>query len=395
MRKNYQGRDLLREKTRICSKCIYDSTISGISFNKDGICNFCEQIDLLKSQYGTGEQKGQETFQRLIKSIKEAGKSKKYDVAIGVSGGTDSSYLLVLAKKYGLRPLAVHYDNTWDTSTATQNIKRVTTVLKIDLYTYVCNNTEANDIFRSFLMAGVPELDAATDLAITEVLYQAASKYGISYILEGHSFLEEGIAPMGKSYFDGKYIKAIHKIYGHQRMLSYPNMSFSKFLYWSIFHRIKRIRPYWYIKYSKDHAKEYLRERFDWIDYGGHHLENRLTAFHHSFYNPIKFGLDQRNNSLSALARSGSLTREEALARYSEPPYMDKDLLNYLLKRLDLSDDQFWEIMNKPKRYFTDYPTYKKRFEFYRPIFYILAKANLVPMSFYLKYCFPHKNCTE
>ncbi|GAB1465738.1 hypothetical protein MASR2M54_12380 [Aliarcobacter cryaerophilus] len=36
-----------------------------------------------------------------------------------------------------------------------------------------------------------------------------------------------------------------------------------------------------------------------------------------------------------------------------------------------------------------EYPTYKKTFELLRPLFKILAKANLVPMSFYLKYCFP------
>ncbi|SVB87449.1 uncharacterized protein METZ01_LOCUS240303 [marine metagenome] len=39
-----------------------------------------------------------------------------------------------------------------------------------------------------------------------------------------------------------------------------------------------------------------------------------------------------------------------------------------------------------------DYPTYKKRFENLRPLFHLLAKADLVPMSFYLKYCFPVGN---
>jgi len=47
--------------------------------------------------------------------------------------------------------------------------------------------------------------------------------------------------------------------------------------------------------------------------------------------------------------------------------------------------------MNAPKKTYRDYKTYKKRFELFRPLFYILAKSNLVPMSFYLKYCFPIK----
>ena len=55
---------------------------------------------------------------------------------------------------------------------------------------------------------------------------------------------------------------------------------------------------------------------------------------------------------------------------------------------LDL-DTEYIKIMNKPPRYWQDFPTYKKRFEQLQPLFKILAKSNLVPMSFYLKYCFP------
>ncbi len=60
-----------------------------------------------------------------------------------------------------------------------------------------------------------------------------------------------------------------------------------------------------------------------------------------------------------------------------------------LKKRLKISDEEFNQLMNAPKKTYRDYKTYKKRFEFFRPLFYILAKSNLVPMSFYLKYCFP------
>ena len=78
-------------------------------------------------------------------------KKNKYDCIIGVSGGTDSSYLIYLAKKvWGLKPLAVHYDNTWNSAIATINISKVLKKLEIDLYTHVVNNKEADDIFKSF-----------------------------------------------------------------------------------------------------------------------------------------------------------------------------------------------------------------------------------------------------
>ena len=387
----YLGTDLLNKNVKICLNCIYDSSLSGIRFNEKNICNYCEMIENLKNQYGTGSPKGLRLLDKILDSIKKSGKNKKYDVVIGISGGTDSSYLLYWAKKNGLRPLAAHYDNTFNSHVATQNIRKITEKLNIDLYTHVCDNKESEDIFRSFFLAGVPEIDGPTDIALAEVMFRAASKYKIKYVLEGHSFIAEGVSPLGKAYIDGKYIKTIHKKFGKIPMRTFPNMTLIKFLYWSLFKNIKKIRPYWYINYSKEEAKKILKEKFDWVDYGGHHLENRMTAFHHSYYTPIKFNLDQRNNTLAARVRFGSLSRNDALKEYSKPPFMEKDLKNYILKRLEIDNDEFVSVFNGPKKYFYDFKTYKKTFELFKPIFYLLAKLNLVPMSFYLKYCFKLK----
>lgn len=376
---------------QICSKCIYDERVSSIDFDEDGVCNYCKQIESLSAEYGTGEAKGEAELLRIFDEIKKSGKGKKYDCAIGVSGGTDSSYMLYLAKKNGLRPLAVHYDNTWNTSIATQNIRKVLSALDIDLYTHVVDNKEADDIFRSFFLAGVAEIEASTDLALAETIYRAAWKYGIKYVLEGHSFETEGITPVGRNYFDGRYIKSIHKQFGKKPMRSYPLMTFSRFIWWSVFARIRKIRPLWYLKYNKEEARAFLEKEYDWKYYGGHHLENRMTAFLHGIYAPVKFGMDFRNNTLSALVRLGKMTREDALTVYRKPPIVERDLIEYFLKRLDLSHNEYDKVMNEIPKSWTEYPTYKKRFEFFRPLFAMLAKANLVPMSFYLKYCFPSK----
>ena len=376
---------------QICSKCIYDERVSSIDFDEDGVCNYCKQIESLSAEYGTGEAKGEAELLRIFDEIKKSGKGKKYDCAIGVSGGTDSSYMLYLAKKHGLRPLAVHYDNTWNTSIATQNIRKVLSALDIDLYTHVVDNKEADDIFRSFFLAGVAEIEASTDLALAETIYRAAWKYGIKYVLEGHSFETEGITPVGRNYFDGRYIKSIHKQFGKKPMRSYPLMTFSRFIWWSVFARIRKIRPLWYLKYNKEEARAFLEKEYDWKYYGGHHLENRMTAFLHGIYAPVKFGMDFRNNTLSALVRLGKMTREDALTVYRKPPIVERDLIEYFLKRLDLSHNEYDKVMNEIPKSWTEYPTYKKRFEFFRPLFAMLAKANLVPMSFYLKYCFPSK----
>ncbi len=381
--------DLKSAEVSVCSKCIYDERVPGISFDSEGVCTYCRQLESLVELYHTGSSEGEKQLEIIVEEIKRAGKGKKYDCVIGVSGGTDSSYMLHLALKWGLRPLAVHYDNTWNTAVATQNIRKVLGALNVDLYTHVVDNKEADDIFRSFFYAGVAEIEASTDLALAETMYRAANQYGVKYVLEGHSFVTEGITPVGKNYFDGKYIQAIHNMFGKKKMNSYPLMTFSRFLRWTLFGRIRKIRPFWYIDYSKEDARTFLESEFGWEYYGGHHLENRMSSFYHGIYLPQKFGADMRNNSLSALARMGKISREDAWAEYNSPRVVEEDLENYFKKRLKLSDQEYEHIMQSPPKFWYEYPTYKKRFEMLRPLFAMLAKANLVPMSFYLKYCFP------
>lgn len=375
----------------VCTRCIYDESLPNIEFDAQGVCNYCKQVDFLIEQYGTGESKGMEAFESIIEDIKSSGKGQRYDCAVGVSGGTDSSFLLAKSVEWGLRPLAVHYDNTWNSAIATENIRKITSATGVDLYTHVVNNKEVDDIKKAFLLAGVPEFDADTDIAYVQVIRSAAAKYGIKYILEGHSFVTEGISPVGGNYLDGAYVADIHDRYGSMPRATFPNMTFFQFLKWAIVYRQKFIRPLWYIHYEKERARQWLSENTGWRYYGGHHLENRSSTFAHTVWLPQRFGTDYRNLTLAASVRAGKMSRNEALNLYKQPVEADPELVAYVKNRLSITDDEYDAIMDGPKRTFRDFRTYKKRFERLRPLFYVLAKANLVPMSFYLKYCFPIK----
>ena len=381
--------DIDQAGIKICSRCIYDERVASISFDAQGVCNYCHQTDRLVREYGTGAEKGARDLARVIADIKKKGRRKKYDCIVGVSGGTDSSYMIYLAKQWGLRPLAVHYDNTWNSAIATQNIYKVLKATDVDLHTHVVDNKEADDIFRSFFLAGVAEIDASTDLALAETAYRVAWKYGIRYVLEGHSFITESITPVGRNYFDGRYIQSIHRQYGRRRLKTYPLMTFWRFLWWTAALRIKKIRPYWYMDYNKEDARAFLERECGWQYYGGHHLENRMTSYLHSVYVSQKFNTDFRNNTLAALARMGKISRAEAWAEYNSPPHIEGELVAYVQKRFGLTPEEYQRVMQLPPKSWREFPTYKRRFERLRPVFALLAKANLVPMSFYLKYCFP------
>ncbi len=368
-----------------CVRCVYDEETPGIEFDAAGECNYCKLHDQLCEEYPTGE-KGLAMLNAIFDDIKKAGKNKKYDCLVGVSGGTDSSYLIHKVVEMGLRPLAVHYDNTWSTTIATENIKKVLGKLKVDLYTHVVDNKEQDDVYRSFLYASVPEFDASTDIGYAAMLYQVAEKFGLKYVIEGHSFRAEGVAPLGWSYMDSREIADIQQRFGSMKINTIPQMKLMKFLWWTGIRQIKKIRPLWYLDYSKKDARDFLQKEFDWEYYGGHHLENRISAFSHSYLLPRKYKMDQRKNAWGAAVRSGKMDREDAIAKLQEPPFLETELMDYFLKRLGIDEAEFEKIMNLPVKSYKDYKTYKKAFERLRPLFYVMYKMNLVPKSFYIKY---------
>ena len=370
---------------RRCARCLYDARTPRITFDANGVCSYCAIHDQMDAEHPTGEA-GQQRLRAMADEIRAAGRGKKYDCVVGVSGGCDSSYVLYLAKSLGLRPLAVHFDNTWNSTTATENIRNVLKALDVDLYTYVVDNEEYDDIYRAFLEAGVPDIEAPTDIGLAAVIYRAAAKHGVQYTLEGHSFRTEGISPLGWLYMDAKYIQSVHQRHGTMPMRTYPNLWLTSFLYWTAIKKIRKLRPLYYIDYHKEDAKQLLSSQLGWKWYGGHHLENRFTAFYHSYFIPTRWGLDFRVLGYSGLIRSGQMTREEGLKRMAEPPYLEADLLLYVKKRLGYSDEEFQRVMTLPKRSYREYKTYRKTFQRLKPLFRILAERDLVPKTFYLKF---------
>jgi N-acetyl sugar amidotransferase len=370
-----------------CNHCIYHSDIPKITFNTEGICNYCEQYDSMNSQYPTGEA-GRKIINAYVEIMKKDGMGKPYDVVIGVSGGCDSSYMLHLAKNvYGLRVLAVHFDNTYNSKIAVENIKTIIDKLNIDLFTYVVDNSEFEAIQRSLLKASVPEFEAATDLALATTHYMACEKYGVKHIWEGHSFRTEGVSPPGWFYMDAKYIKSIHKKFGDGKIKSTPLLWLSKWIKWMVLNKIKKFRPLYYMDYNKDETKKFLTKEYGWQWYGGHHMENRTAYFINNYYLPVKFGIDLRWCEYSALVRSGQMSRDEALQKIKEPKPFVKDLLTEIKTRLSYDDKQWDGIMNTPNKHYTDYPTYKRTFERLRPFFFLLYKKGYVTRSFYDKFC--------
>lgn len=368
-----------------CTRCISDTTIPDIRFNEHGVCNYCNVHEELEKEFPRGEA-GRRKLDGVVEQMRRSGSGKPYDCVLGVSGGRDSTYTLYLAAKLGLRPLAVHFDNGWNSEIAVSNIKNAVSRLKVDLYTHVADWEEFKALQISFLKASVSDAEIPTDVAIFGTLHRVAARKGIRYIINGHSFRTEGVVPLGWTYMDGRYITSVHRLFGGKRLETVPNFTIMDLLHYTLIKRIRVIPLLNFVEYRHEQVQAVLEKELGWQYYGGHHHESYYTHFFQSYYLPTKFNIDKRLLEYSALIRSGYLAREEALEKMKEKYDYDQELVQYTVKKMCLSQDEFADIMARPRKSFKDYPTYYPLMNALRYPVKLACDLGLLPSLLYQKY---------
>ena len=364
------------KKIQQCTKTVMDDIADpNISFDDKGVCNYYYEYFEKEQQHVKKGKEGADFFQKKINEIKQAGKNKPYDCILGLSGGVDSSYLAYLAKKEGLRPLVVHFDNGWNSELAVKNIETIVSLLGFDLYTYVINWEEFKDLQLAYLKASVIDIEVITDHAIAATLYQLAAKHKINYFLSGYNIVTEAILPKAWVFSkqDAENIKDIHKHYGTVPLKTFPMLTMAKKRYYSMLMNVESVPLLNYVDYNKNKVKDLLQKELNWKDYGGKHYESIWTRFYQGYILPEKFKVDKRKAHLSTLICSGQITKEEALEELKQPIYNANQLeedKEFVLKKLGLSENQFNKLMalsphphtkfkTESNSYFEKYPILK------------------------------------
>ncbi|MCC6298114.1 MAG: N-acetyl sugar amidotransferase [Anaerolineales bacterium] len=348
---------------QICVRCVMDTTDPDITFDDRGVCNHCHAYDaMVRAEVFTGED-GQQRLLRMVDAIKEEGAGNKYDCIIGVSGGVDSTYVAYLVKKYGLRPLAVHFDNGWDSELAVSNIHKALNILGIDLHTHVIDWEEFRDLQLSFLKASTPDSEIPSDHAIVSLMYQMADELKIKYVISGRNVRTEThvAAAWSNGHFDWKYITSVHAMFGKAPLKTYPHRTIQEE------ERYRRTQVWFdilnYVDFVKKDAMKTLEQELGWKYYGGKHYESIYTRFFQGYILPYKFGYDKRRGHLSSLICSREITRSEALSELEKPTYppaLQEEDREYVVKKLGLTDAEFEAIMQLPKKNILDYPSYAR-----------------------------------
>lgn len=348
---------------RICRRCVMDESDPDITFDEHGHCVHCRRAAQMVERLPASEPEAAERFARVVRRIEGTARSAEYQCLLGLSGGVDSSYVGWLAGRSGLRVLAVHFDNGWNSEVAVGNIERLCEHFGFELMTYVIRWEEFRDLQRSFLEASVVDVELVTDHAIFAAMLQLARENRIRFVLSGTNFATESILPRAWIWpkQDRRNIEAIHKRFGSVPLKTYPRCGPVR---WGLMRATNLGGTYVEllneVRYRRGEAKQTLARELGWADYGGKHHESLFTKFYQCYLLPQKFGIDKRKAHLSSLIMNGEVTRDDALGVLASPPYPPDELaeeLPYVLKKLGYSSGEFDAIMARPPVPHDHYPS--------------------------------------
>jgi len=351
-----------------------DTSAEGIIFDRNGRCNFCSEFALnLEQDLMSYEPKRESELDRLLNQVRKDGIGKEYDCIIGVSGGIDSSWALLKAVDCGLRPLAVHMDNGWDSELAQSNISNLVTKLNVDLYTWVIDWDEYRSLMNAFFAANVIDVELLYDNAMLAVNYDQARLNDLHVILSGSNTATEGMRiPTNWNWNkrDWRNIKGIAKSFGDVTIATFPHLSNRQYVVNHYARRIKWVSFLDFLGYDRAAAIEELEEKVGFRAYPYKHYESVFTRFYQGHILPTKFGVDKRRVHFSTLIISGSISRSEALSDLENIPYPDQSSLDndieYFLKKMNWSSENLESYLSAEPIPHSVYPSDRNFVKFAR-----------------------------
>lgn len=318
---------------KICSQCVMDTTAKEITFDENGVCNFCHQAEQALAEIAT---------EKLVVGNPYI---RPYNCLIGLSGGVDSSYMLYLAVAFGWKPLAFTVDTGYNKAEADENILRLVEKFKVPLYRHVIDLEKFKELQSTFIKAGVRNIEIPTDHVLMAVSLKLAEENNIRVILSGGNVATESIMPPSWGYNarDLTHIKAIYKKFAKKTLTGLPMCGILKWNYYRWIRNIKTVYLLDTVAYHRKTAEEFLIKNFGFKSTGEKHEENYFTWWFQNFYLFTKFGIDKRKAHYSSMINSGQMNRKDAMNMLTASPIYPELGIEKL-------------AMKYPKHEHTDYP---------------------------------------
>lgn len=188
-----EPRDLRR-----CTKCILPETMPYISFDEDGVCNYCANYKT------TMDVKPIDELRALIEPFRRA---QGNEVIVPFSGGRDSCYgLHLIVEELGMRPVTYTYDWGMVTDLARRNISRMCSQLGVENIIIAADIKQKRDNIKKNFLAWLKN----PDLGMVSIL-TAGDKHFFRYLKDvqketGISLNLWGTNPMETTHFKSGFL---------------------------------------------------------------------------------------------------------------------------------------------------------------------------------------------
>lgn len=327
----YNERKLKIDSLKRCTKCLLPETFPYISYDKEEVCNYC-------NNYHTIDFKGESALARVADSFRR--KDGKPECLVPFSGGRDSSFALhYVVKELGLKPIAFSYDWGMLTDLARRNQARMCGNLGVEHILVSADIRKKRDNIRKNVTAWLKRPDLGT-----VPLFMAGDKQYFYYAnllmkqnnLElsvlGENLLETTNFKSGFCRIKPKFgkgntynLSAFDKL----KMIAYYGKQYifnPAFINSSLFDTLDSFKSYYIIKHRNLNIYDYLKwderkigdvliNKYDWETDPGTRTTWRIGDGTAAFYNYIYYivaGFTENDTFRSNQIREGDLNREAA-----------------------------------------------------------------------------------
>jgi len=333
-----------------CTHCLLSNEIANVTISEDNTCNYCHNY---KPFIPLGEDK-------LLKILSHSvNKNRKYDALVPLSGGKDSAYVLYLAvKKYHLKVLTFTYDNGFISELAHQNIEAITKCCNVDHMYIRPEKKELYGLYKTALLKS-GEYCGVCGIGIERNMLMISKKWRIPIILLGHTPTEENTATSEHIYDPGrlKYILSQNKDISKKNLndlFIFPHLNFaSSYIKSRVGIFGKKINMLYYIENPSDkEITKILEHELNWKDSSSSQYTRHFDCLAEPFSNFIRekrFGYSRRILQLSAMIRTGEISKSEAISiRETDNQQTLPEHYTHVLQTLNITSSELDNIFSLP-----------------------------------------------
>ena len=357
----YKQNDLKR-----CSRCILPETMPFITFDKNNVCNYCNNYRI------RNKPKPKSQLNALLKNYLN---KREENCIVPFSGGRDSSYALhLIVKELGLKPITYTYDWGMVTDLGRRNISRMSSILEVENIIVAANiETKRKNIkknLKAWLKSphlGMISLLTAGDKHFFKYIETVKKQTKINLNIWGINPLEVTHFKSGflgiKPDFDEKrvYAHGLLKQINYQKlrfkeMLKNPlyfNSSLFDTLSGEYFRSFKKKTDYFHLydfwKWDENLINQTLINKYDWELAPDTSTTWRIGDGTAAFYNYIYYkvaGFTEHDTFRSNQIREGDITREEALKLVKEENRPRYPNIKWYLDTINLDFEEVIKVIN-------------------------------------------------